>query len=92
MGKLPWSRIGLPWTGRETYHSRYSMDEKVNILMVDDQPSRLLSYEVILAELGENLIRANCGKEALELLLKMMSQWFSLMSTCRISTALNWPT
>jgi replicative superfamily II helicase len=37
------------------------MDEKVNILM-DDQPSRLLSYEVILAELGENLIRANCGK------------------------------
>ncbi len=46
------------------------MDEKVNILMVDDQPSRLLSYEAILAELGENLIRANSGKEALELLLK----------------------
>jgi signal transduction histidine kinase len=45
------------------------MDEKVNILMVDDQPSRLLSYEVILGELDENLIRANSGKEALELLL-----------------------
>jgi signal transduction histidine kinase len=44
--------------------------EKVNILMVDDQPAKLLSYEVILNELGENLIKANSGREALELLLK----------------------
>jgi PAS domain S-box-containing protein len=44
--------------------------EKVNILMVDDQPGKLLSYEVILAELGENLIKATSGKEALEHLLK----------------------
>jgi signal transduction histidine kinase len=44
--------------------------EKVNILMVDDQPAKLLSYEVILAELGENLIKANSGREALEYLLK----------------------
>jgi signal transduction histidine kinase len=44
--------------------------EKVNILMVDDQPAKLLSYEAILAELGENLIKANSGKEALEQLLK----------------------
>ena len=44
--------------------------DKVNILMVDDQPSKLLSYETILSELGENLIRANSGKEALERLLK----------------------
>ena len=43
---------------------------KVNILMVDDQPSKLLSYEVILAELGENLIKANSGKDALDILLK----------------------
>ena len=42
----------------------------VNILLVDDLPAKLLSYETILAELGENLIRANSGKEALELLLK----------------------
>jgi len=39
--------------------------------MVDDQPAKLLSYEVILAELGENLIKATSGKEALEHLLKM---------------------
>ncbi len=46
------------------------MREKVNILMVDDQPAKLLSYEVILNELGENLIKANSGREALEYLLK----------------------
>src|SRR5580698_5359495 len=45
-------------------------EEKVNILMVDDQPAKLLSYEVILAELGENLIKANSAKEALNVLLK----------------------
>jgi PAS domain S-box-containing protein len=45
-------------------------NEKVNILMVDDQPAKLLSYEAILAELGENLIKATSGKEALEHLLK----------------------
>ena len=47
-----------------------SEDEKVNILMVDDQPAKLLSYEVMLAELGENLIKATSAKEALEILLK----------------------
>src|ERR1700743_1251320 len=44
--------------------------DKVNILMVDDQPGKLLSYEAILAELGENLIKATSGKEALEHLLR----------------------
>jgi len=44
--------------------------EKVNILMVDDQPAKLLSYEAILNELGENLIKATSGREALEQLLK----------------------
>ena len=47
-----------------------SAKSKINILMVDDEPSKLLSYEVILGELGENLIKANSGREALELLLK----------------------
>jgi signal transduction histidine kinase len=45
-------------------------NEKVSILMVDDQPAKLLSYEAILNELGENLIKATSGREALELLLK----------------------
>ncbi len=47
-----------------------TLDEKVNILMVDDQPAKLLSYEVILAELGENLIKATSASEALNILLK----------------------
>jgi PAS domain S-box-containing protein len=45
-------------------------DEKVNILMVDDQPAKLMSYEVILAELGENLIKATSASEALKILLQ----------------------
>ena len=44
-----------------------SEDQKVNILMVDDQPAKLLSYEVMLAELGENLILQNFGELADEL-------------------------
>lgn len=46
------------------------MQETVNILLVDDQPGKLLSYEVILQELGENLIKASNAKEALECLLR----------------------
>ena len=44
--------------------------EKVNILLVDDQPGKLLTYEAMLDELGENLIKASSGREALEHLLK----------------------
>src|ERR1700684_554583 len=44
--------------------------EKVNILMVDDQPGKLMTYDAILNELGENLIKARSGKEALDHLLK----------------------
>src|SRR5712671_4298378 len=51
-------------------NTRQAMKDKVNILMVDDQPAKLLSYEVMLGELDENLIKATSAKEALELLLK----------------------
>ncbi len=47
-----------------------SAQDQVNILMVDDQPGKLLTYEAILSELGENLIKATSAKEALEKLLK----------------------
>src|SRR5947209_5574608 len=40
--------------------------DKVNILLVDDQPAKLLSYEVVLKELGENLIKAGSARQALE--------------------------
>src|SRR4030088_1717035 len=45
-------------------------DEKLNILLVDDQPAKVLSYEVILRDIDENLIKASSGKEALEHLLR----------------------
>ena len=44
--------------------------DKVNILLVDDHPGKLLSYEAILGELGENLLKAHSADEALQCLLK----------------------
>src|SRR5947208_2587913 len=44
--------------------------DKVNVLLVDDQPAKLLAFEVILRDLGENLIKASSAREALEHLLK----------------------
>jgi two-component system, NtrC family, sensor kinase len=46
------------------------MNNKLNILMVDDQPAKLLSYEAMLGDLGENLLKANSAREALNCLLK----------------------
>jgi signal transduction histidine kinase len=45
--------------------------ERANILLVDDKPERLLTYEVILESLDQNLVRANSGEEAFEKLLTM---------------------
>ncbi len=44
--------------------------EKLNILMVDDQPAKLLTYEAMLSQLGENLIKASTAREALAFLLR----------------------
>ena len=44
-------------------------ERKVNILIVDDRPDKLLAYEVVLAELNQNVVRARSGTEALRCLL-----------------------
>ncbi len=44
-------------------------DEKVNILIVDDRPDKLLAHETILADLDQNLVRATSGRDALRSLL-----------------------
>jgi len=44
--------------------------EKVDILVVDDLPEKLLVYQSILEELGENLVTATSGAEALKLVLQ----------------------
>jgi len=47
-----------------------SATDPVNVLLVDDQPAKLLAYEVILRELGENLVKTASAREAFEFLLK----------------------
>jgi signal transduction histidine kinase len=44
--------------------------EQVNILLVDDQQAKLLSHEIILAEIGENLLKATSARQAFDYLLK----------------------
>jgi len=51
-------------------------NEKVNILLVDDQPARLLTYQSVLSELGQNLICAHSGLEALD---KLMREEFAVV-------------
>jgi signal transduction histidine kinase len=43
--------------------------EKVNILIVDDLPEKLIVYRTILEDLNQNLIFASSGDEALKLVL-----------------------
>jgi signal transduction histidine kinase len=47
------------------------LEGRVSILLVDDQEPKLLALEVVLAELGEEIVRANSGEEALRFLLNM---------------------
>jgi signal transduction histidine kinase len=49
---------------------------KVNILLVDDQPARLLTYQSVLSELGHNLVLAHSGLEALD---KLMHEEFAVV-------------
>jgi signal transduction histidine kinase len=50
--------------------SNNSGGEKVSILVVDDRADKLLAYEVMLADLKQNIVCARSGKEALRHLLK----------------------
>ncbi len=45
------------------------MNERVNVLMVDDQPENLVALEAMLEPLGQNLISARSGRDALRALL-----------------------
>jgi Response regulator receiver domain len=43
-------------------------EPRADILLIDDEPANLLALENILADLGQNLVRAPSGDEALRLL------------------------
>ena len=58
-----------PFNGLSLVDSTASA-EKVNILLVDDQPGKLLAHESVLAELGQNIVKAANGREALQCLLR----------------------
>ena len=66
----PYTAIARAVASLRILEPKRAMDDGVNILMVDYQPGKLLSLEAILGELGQNLIKAHSGMEALEHLLK----------------------
>jgi two-component sensor histidine kinase/FixJ family two-component response regulator len=44
--------------------------ERADILVVDDLPEKHLAYQVVLEELGQNLVAVTSGEDALKLLLE----------------------
>jgi signal transduction histidine kinase/DNA-binding response OmpR family regulator len=44
--------------------------EPVNILVVDDVPAKIMEIEIALADLGQTIIKASSGRDALRALLK----------------------
>src|SRR3954447_15919861 len=49
--------------------SAAAAEGKVNILLVDDRPDKLLATEAVLEDLGQNVVRAYSGREALRYVL-----------------------
>src|SRR4051812_50030990 len=62
--------VGQSATDRAASRAVAALPDKVTVLLVDDQPGKLLTYEVMLADLGERLIKASSATEAFEQLLK----------------------
>jgi signal transduction histidine kinase len=53
-----------------------SVDDRVNILLVDDRPDKLMALETVLADLRQNLVFAHSGTEALR---RLLQQEFALI-------------
>ncbi len=61
--------VPLP-VGETTASAAPGLEVKANILLVDDRPDKLLALEAVLSGLGQNVVQAHSGKEALRCLLK----------------------
>ena len=64
---MPTTESRIEWSNRKICDSA---DDRVNILLVDDRPDKLMALETILASLGQNLVLARSGTEALRFLLQ----------------------
>ena len=63
-------------SGFHDTESPQNHEDKINILLVDDRADKLLAVETVIAELGQNLVIARSGEEALRCL---MHQDFALI-------------
>ena len=69
------------------------VQQKVKILLVDDRPANLMALETILEDLGQDLVKATSGKEALRHVLQQRVARCSrqraqpLLATCRAEDA-----
>lgn len=74
-GREPSGRVGSGEVGKSPVDAETGIpaspppDDRVNILLVDDQPANLVALEAMLQGLGQNLIKAESGREALKWLL-----------------------
>src|SRR5437773_1732620 len=62
--------VGKAHPTRPSGRQPVDCDDRAKILVVDDLPENLLSYQAILEELGQDLILAHSGEEALKEVLK----------------------
>lgn len=69
MNKSSLSVATNPQTAATLSEGKPGKDDKVNILIVDDQDDKLLALEANLAELKQNIVTARSGREALRQLL-----------------------
>jgi DNA-binding NtrC family response regulator len=66
-------------------------DDRTNILIVDDLPEKLLVFQTILEDLGQNLIMVRSGSEALaEVLRREFAVMRSSCSTSTCPTSTGW--
>lgn len=63
-------RIDTELPSKKSAPAREGEKLRASILLVDDTPENLIALEAVLSDLGQDLVKARSGEEALRLLLK----------------------